>query len=102
MGDFMNSEVVAHCVVLARECFVEQDIPACSVLLASAKIAVDVFPALGSPDPTFHTLRELVCECRSAHSGDLKLEVRESGILTTLSSILKAAAQKRPSDEQVR
>lgn len=93
MGDFMNGDVIAHCVLLARECFMEHDIPTCSLLVAAAKVGVDSFPELGAQPQTFQTLQELVCDCRKARTADIKREIEESGVVTLLSSILKNASK---------
>jgi hypothetical protein len=94
MGDFMNGDVVGECVRLAREAFEEGDVPACSVLLSASKIAIDVFPALGTPAATFRTLQSLTCECGNVRSGDIKQEIDETGLVTILSSILKKVSLK--------
>ena len=92
MGDFVNADVIGHCVLLAQECFFEKDIAACSALLSSVKVATAVFPSLCAPTKTYTTLSELLSDVRSSH-GTLREEADEVGLVTTLSSILSAAAQ---------
>jgi hypothetical protein len=101
MGDFLNVEVVNHCVLIAQECFFENDVPACGALLACAKIACSTFPALCGTKKTFANLTELFSECRTVASSEIKKEVEESGIITCLSSTLSAAATTRVVDSKV-
>lgn len=92
MGDFINADVIGHCVLLAQESFYEKDLGACAALLVSVKTAVSLFPALCSEPKTFETLSELFSECRAVSDKGFKKTVEESGILTALSSILPKAA----------
>jgi hypothetical protein len=101
MGDFLNVEVVNHCVLIAQECFFENDVPACGALLACIKIASSTFPALCGTKKTFTNLTELFSECRTVASSEIKKEVQESGIVTCLSSTLSAAAPTRVVDRTV-
>lgn len=94
MGDFMNGDVLGECVRLARDAFEEGDIPACSVLLSASKIAIDVFPVLGTQGETFRALQALTCSCGSARSGEAKEEINEMGLVTILSSVLKTVSSK--------
>jgi len=102
MGDFINVDVVSHCVLLAQECFFENDIPACASLLACVKTASTTFPSLCATKKTFVTLTELFSECRSVSDSEKKKEIEESGIVTALSSILSAAAPNMTSSSKVR
>lgn len=95
MGDSLNSEVVSHCVLLAQECLREGDVPAGGAFLATVKTAIDIFPVVCNSRETFGTLTELLSECCAA-SGDMKKELRSSGIVTALSSILSAVAISQP------
>lgn len=101
MGNSLNSEVIRHCVLLALECFRDEDVPACGALLATVKTVVDVFPALGSSGETYATLTELFSDCREA-KGDIKKELHARGIVTVLSSILSSTTSAHPNDEMVR
>jgi hypothetical protein len=92
MGDFVNAEIVNHCVLLAQECFAEGDIPACTALLSPVKLVADIFPALCAVPKTFTTLTEVFSECRNATDAEAKREIQETSIITTLSSIMSAAA----------
>lgn len=101
MGSSLNSEVVHHCVLLAHECFRDDDVPACGALLATVKTAVDIFPALGSNPETYSTLTELFSACREA-SGDIKKELQSMEIVTVLSSILSSTTVANPKAIMVR
>ena len=101
MGSSLNCEIVRHCVLLAHECFRNDDVSACGAFLATVKIAVDVFPALGSHVETYSTLTELFSECRAA-KGDIKKELINLGIVTVLSSILSAITAANPRKIMVR
>jgi hypothetical protein len=97
MGNFFNVENVAQSVILSQQCFLREDVSACSCLLVAVKMVAGVFPSLCGATQTFHKLTELFAECRSLTSSPLKKEIEKSGILTSLSSILSAAAPVRQS-----
>ena len=60
MGDFINAEVVHHCVLLAQECFHGEDALSCRAFVAVVKVAVQHFPELCvATDETFSTLVQL-------------------------------------------
>jgi len=101
MGDFINGETVAHCVLLAHECFHEKDVPACAALLGSVKTAVAFFPSLCSPSKTLSTLRELLSDSLAVTSGRLKTDLDKYGIVTALSSILSSVSPSRFSTRKV-
>ena len=88
MGSTLNAEVVGHCVLLAQECFREDDIPSCAAFLSCVKTACEAFPPLCSSAETFTTLTELFSETLAVEDPELKREVEESGIVTALSAIL--------------
>lgn len=96
MGDFINEEVIAHCAMLAQECFAAQDIAACHAFLVSVKTASDIFPSLCGQPQTLRTLTELFSDCRAVTSGALKKELDGAEIVTTLSGILSGAIQSQP------
>lgn len=95
MGDFINAEIVGHCVLLAQECFYENDLPAMATFLACVKTASSIFPSLCGQKKTFVTLQELFSECRSTNEPDKEKEIEELGFVTCLSSILSSAASTR-------
>lgn len=91
MGESLNASVTNQCVLLAKDCVSEGDIPACAALLAAVKFAVDIFPALCSSENIFENLTELFTTCRSV-TGATKKELQALGIVTALSSILSTVA----------
>ena len=84
MGDFLNTEVVHHSILLAQECFDEGDLEGCKKLLVGVEIAADIFPALCAQEETFEVLLELFVGCQSKKA--------ESELLTRLSVIISKAA----------
>lgn len=94
MGDFINAETIHHCILLAQECFHEEDIVSCRALVGVVKIAADHFPELCvAKDESFTTLIELFTDARSLHKGgSFQKEVQECGLMTALSAILASAA----------
>jgi hypothetical protein len=92
MGDFLNQEIVRHCILLAQECFQEEDIASSHKFLACVQVAADSFPEVCSNEECFGTLMELFVACRIASSSELKKVIEDSGIVTTLSTILSAVS----------
>lgn len=92
----MNVETITHCILLAQEALHEKDLLVCMSLLECVKVAVNVYPSLGSTEEGYETLIELFAECRDQKGEDLK-NVKDSGILTTLSGILAAVTPTRTS-----
>ena len=84
MGDFLNSEIVHHSLLLAQECCDEGDLEGCRKLLVGVEIAADSFPELCSRDKTFELLVDLFVGCKS--------KKEESGLVTTLSIIISKCA----------
>jgi hypothetical protein len=92
MSNFLNVEIVNQCIVLAQECFQGGHIRECAEFLTCVKTAVDIYPALGGTKEGFGTLMELFGECRAGSSSKTKKLIGEYDLVTTLSSILAAAA----------
>ena len=95
MGHFMNVDTVTHCILLAQEAFNERDFQVCMAFLECVKVAVNVYPSLGGTEEGFETLVELFGECRGQLKGEEEKDVKELGILTTLSGILAAVTPSR-------
>ncbi len=94
MGHFLNVETITHCILLAQEARHEKDLQVCMALLECVKVAVNMYPSLGGTEEGYETLVELLAECREQKGEDLK-NVKECGILTTLSGILAAVTPTR-------
>jgi hypothetical protein len=92
MGNFLNVEIIKHCILLAQECFRGGHIPECAEFLTCVRTAVEIFPALCGTKDGFGTLIELFGECRAGSSSKIKKLIEEYNMVTTLSSILAAAA----------
>lgn len=92
MGNFVNQESIHHCILLAQECFQEEDIGACQKFLECAHIATDAFPQLCANAEDFGTLMELFVECRGISSSKTKKLMGQFGTVTTLSTILSKVA----------
>jgi len=95
MGNFVNAEIITHCILLAQEAFRERDFKVAMVFLNCVKMTVAIFPILGGNTECFGTLVELFSECRGSRTSELKKEIEKSGIVTILSGILAAAASAR-------
>ena len=87
MGDFINQEIVHHAIMLAQECYHQDDLEACNKFLKPVQLAADSFPTLCASQDSFSNLLELFSECRSS-----KQNKQVMGIVTTLSAILAKAA----------
>lgn len=87
MGDFLNCDVVHHSVLLAQECFHQQDVEACGMFLRCVQAAADPFPSLAAHKESFETLMELFVDCRTSSK---KKEM--SGLVTALGYALAKAA----------
>jgi hypothetical protein len=92
MGNFLNVEIINDCILLAQECFRGGHIPECAEFLTCVRTAVEIYPALGGTKEGFGTLMELFGECRAGSSSKTKKIIEEYDVVTTLSSILAAAA----------
>jgi hypothetical protein len=95
MSDFLNCEVINHCVLLAQECFKENDVSSCAILLTCVQTAVAIFPPLGAFEETFTTLTEIFADCRLEKNVDIKNTMDSFGIVTSLSSILSIASSAK-------
>lgn len=96
MSDFLNAEIINHCVLLAQECFKQDNVPCTAVMLSCVKTAVEIFPSLGATDETFVTLTELFADCRQESKADIKNELEAYDVITSLSSILSLASTAKP------
>ena len=96
MGGLVNAEAVTHCILLAQECFAEDDVEGAMLFLRSVRTAVSAFPALGATGEGFATLVELFGECRSSRqAASARRKVESSGMVTVLSAVLAAVAPAR-------
>ena len=100
MGHFVNVDNITHCILLAQEALNEKDLKVCMVLLECVKVAVNLYPSLGSTEEGYETLIELFAECRGQKGEDLQ-NVKDCGILTTLSGILAAVTPARTSPGKI-
>jgi erythromycin esterase-like protein len=76
MGDFLNVEVVNHCVLIAQRMLLKMMSPAAG----SLRVHQNCFQHLSSPcgtKKTFTNLTELFSECRTVASSEIKKEERE-------------------------
>lgn len=85
MGDFLNTEIVHHAILLAQECWHAEDYESCQKFLKPVRLASETFPQLCATQDSFSNLVELFAECRS-------VKQNTDQITTTLSSILAKAA----------
>jgi hypothetical protein len=95
MGHFVNVDTITHCILLAQEAFHEKDFQVCMALLECVKVAVNVYPSLGGTEEGFETLVEMFSDCRDSLKGDEEKDMKEMGILTTLSSVLATVTPSR-------
>lgn len=98
MGYFMNSEIITHCASMAQEAFNEGEYLVCRALLESVNIGVNLFPSMTGKDAS-ESLTELFAECRGSLSSDKKRQIKEYGILTTLSEMLAYVSKSSPSKD---
>ncbi|VEU41959.1 unnamed protein product [Pseudo-nitzschia multistriata] len=97
MGDFVNLDVVHHCVLLAQECFHEGDLDATLKFLVCVQMAVESFPSLCASGEVFENLSELFQDCNGSSQ---KNQTEGPAIVTALSAILASVAPYRdPSDD---
>jgi hypothetical protein len=99
MGSFINLDTVTHCILIAQESLHERDFQVCMSFLECVKVAVNIFPTLGASEEGYETLVELFGECRGMKGVEAK-EVKEVGILTTLSAILAVVTPSRKSSQK--
>jgi hypothetical protein len=95
MGNFLNVEVVNHCILLAQECFHAGDMDGCMSFLSCVKMTSEIFPAVCANKEGFGNLIELFSECQRSVSGKKRKSDERSEIITLLSSVLAAAAPAR-------
>lgn len=88
MGDFLNKEVVRHCILLADECFQEDDIESAKKFLDCVFLSAESFPDLCSTTECFGSLIELFVNCRMVTSNKLRRLISRFGVLSTLGAIL--------------
>jgi len=92
MGNFVNAEVVNHCLLIAQELFQEGHMDIAMIFLKCVKAIVQVFPTLGGTRDAFSILVEMFGECLSSKSAQPKKSIERSGIVTILSGILAVVA----------
>ena len=93
MGDFINQEIVHHCILLAHQCGSQDDWESCRKFLDCVQLAVEHFPDICADGKSMKTLTELFARCRSSKGNDL------NDIVTSLSAILANAASSKMSQE---
>lgn len=94
MGDFVNKEVIRNCILLADECFREEDIESSKKFLECVYLAVESFPELCSTTECSGTLIDLFVSCRTSMVTSEKMNrlITRFGVLSTLSAILSAVS----------
>jgi hypothetical protein len=106
MGDFLNQDIVHHCILLAHECFHNDEFDAAQRFLTCVQMAAMRFPQLCASQEDFITLTELFRDCSSIISprnSSSKRLIKNSGMMTSLSAILAAASPYRAySDESIK
>jgi hypothetical protein len=96
MGDFLNQDAVHHCIILAHECFQQEDWEAAKRFLTCVEMAASSFAALCSSEEDFGTLFEMFRDCSNiSSSSSKKKHLDNANILTLLSSILAMASPHR-------
>ena len=100
MGYFMNAEIITQCALIAHETFNEHEYLVCRALLESVYAGVTLFPSITGKDAS-DFLTELFAECRSSLSSDKKRQIKEYGILTTLSEMLAHVSKSSPAKDGV-
>lgn len=102
MGDFLNQDVVHHCILLALECFQQEDWDATQRFLTCVQIATNAFPQLCASNDDFGTLSDIFRDCSSlSSSSSRKKKIDKSGILTSVGAILAAASPYRALGKEV-
>eukprot|EP00536_Pseudo-nitzschia_multiseries_P010407 jgi/Psemu1/203285/e_gw1.318.53.1 len=98
MGDFINLDVIHHCVLLAQECFHEGELDATHKFLVCVQLAVESFPSLCASGEVFDNLSELFRDCNGTTTSRNK-DLEGPAIITALSAILASVAPYRNSDD---
>ena len=89
MGNSINEEVIAHCILLAQECFAEEEYRKADLLLAPVEFVSKIFPDL-IVDGAFTNLTELFGEVYETTLKKKKDDLQKT--LTCLSAILSKCA----------
>lgn len=101
MGDFMNQDVVQHCIVLAQECFEEDDFEASKYFLNCLDLAGRMFPKLCAGKDIFAGLTSMFEDCSSQNlKGKRKQAIQKAGIVSALSAILAAVTPHRAKNDK--
>lgn len=95
MGYFINSEIITHCALIAQEAFNEHEYLVCRALLESVNTGVALFPSITGKEAS-ESLTELFAECRGSLSSNKKRQIKDYGILTTLSEMLAYVSKSSP------
>lgn len=93
MGDFLNQEIVHHCILLAQECGVQGDWESCRKFLKCIELAAEYFPELCGNPQCFQNLAELFSDCRSSKQRGIE------DVVTSLSAVLAKAASRQQSEK---
>jgi hypothetical protein len=89
MGAFLDIESIEHCIILSQECFEAEDCEASTLFLDCIKLAVSIFPSLGSSKKGFQNLVEFFDASRTTStSSSMKRDMEKYGVVTMLSDIL--------------
>ncbi|KAG7362780.1 hypothetical protein IV203_026140 [Nitzschia inconspicua] len=101
MGDFLNQDIVHHCILLAHECFHHEEYVASQRFLTCVQMAAIGFPQLCASEEDFVTLTELFRDCSGVSPTSSKNKIiRDCGLITTLSAVLAAASPHRAIGEK--
>lgn len=95
MGAFLDIESIEHCIILSQECFEAEDCEASALFLDCIKLAVSIFPSLGSTKKGFQNLVEFFDASRTTST--MKRDMEKYGVVTMLSDILaRCGTASRP------
>ena len=95
MGNFVNGEIISHCILLAQEAFNENEFEVCAMFLDSVKTAVTIYPALAGSKEGFETLVELLNGSLAPNSAESKKGIKHAQISTMLTEILLAVTRSQ-------
>eukprot|EP00529_Nitzschia_sp_RCC80_P005038 CAMPEP_0113469014 /NCGR_PEP_ID=MMETSP0014_2-20120614/15670_1 /TAXON_ID=2857 /ORGANISM="Nitzschia sp." /LENGTH=904 /DNA_ID=CAMNT_0000361457 /DNA_START=1 /DNA_END=2715 /DNA_ORIENTATION=- /assembly_acc=CAM_ASM_000159 len=100
MGDFLNQDVVQHCLLLAQECLEEDEFVASKYFLNCLDMAAQIFPELCAGKDIFAGMTSMFESCSNQNmKGKRKQTLQKNEIVTTLSSVLAAATPYIGQDE---
>lgn len=98
MGAFLNVESIEHCIILSQECFEAEDCKVSALFLDCIKLAILIFPSIGSTKKGFQNLVEFFDATRTTStSSSMKRDMEKYEMVTTLSDILaRCGTASRP------